>query len=309
MEPEIMKRRVFVTGASGYLGSAIAARLVRAGHEVWGLTRSEEKARSLAAAGIQPVIGDLASAGDFHGPLKNADVAVHVAADSKDAAITDQHALAAIRHAAQDGRVRRVLYTSGHWVYGDTNGQVVDETTALAPLPLVAWRAAHEDVVLDLTEFEVDAMVMRVSNVYGETRGILGGYFAEGRDHRTVTCPGDGSQFWGMVHRDDVAEAYALALEHGRRGERYIVCDESQLTAKQILEAIAHATGAELKLWDKESVLKTLGPYGEALLTSQKCTALKARRDLGWVPRHSNFVREVDDLYREWQAGREAPVA
>jgi hypothetical protein len=56
-------------------------------------------------------------------------------------------------------------------------------------------------------------------------------------------------------------------------------------------------------------VLKHLGLYGEALLSGQKCTAGKARRELGWVPRHQNFAREVDDLHREWQAGREAPVA
>ncbi len=304
-----MKRRVFVTGASGYLGGAIAARLVRGGHEVYGLTRSAEKAKALEAAGIRPVVGSLDQRESFRGPLKNADVAIHAALDSRDAAKSDQLALDAIRDAAHDGRVRRVLYTSGNWVYGDTHGAVVDESTALSPLPIAKWRAAHEEVVFDLVHVEVEAMVMRPPIVYGESRGILGGYFAEARDQRTVTCPGNGSQFWGLVHRDDVAEAYALALEHGKGGERYVVCDESQLTAKQILEAIARATGAELKLWEAEGVLKALGPYGEALLASQKATSLKARRDLGWVARHTNFVKEVDDLFREWQAGREAPVA
>lgn len=304
-----MKRRVFVTGASGYLGSAIATRLVRAGHEVYGLTRSAEKGKALEAAGIRPVVGALDQREAFRGPLKNADVAIHVAMDPRDAAKFDQLALDAIREAAHDGRVRRVLYMSGNWVYGDTHGAVVDESTALNPLPLVKWRAAHEEVVLDLAHIEVDAIVMRAPTVYGESRGILGGYFAEAREKRTVTCPGTGAQFWGLVHRDDVAEGFALALEHGKGGERYVVCDESQLTARQIFEAIARATGAELKFWEAEGVLKTLGLYGEALLASQKATSLKARRDLGWVPRHTSFIKEVDDLYREWQAGREAPVA
>jgi nucleoside-diphosphate-sugar epimerase len=304
-----MKRRVFVTGAGGYLGSAIAARLARAGNEVWGLTRTEEKGKALAAAGVQPVIGDFEHPEAFHGPLKNADVAVHVAADSKESAVTDQRALDAIRHAAQDGRVRRVLYTSGVWVHGDTGGRVADESTPLAPLPIVTWRAAHEDVVMDFTEFDVDAIVLRPTIVYGETRGMLGRYFAEGRDQKTVTCPGDGSQYWGLVHRDDVAEGYALALEHGQRGERYLLTDESQFTARQIFEAIAKATGAELKFWNRDELMKSLGSYGEALLCSAKTTALKARRDLGWVPRHTNFLKEADDMYREWQAGREASVA
>jgi len=304
-----MKRRVFVTGASGYLGSAIATRLARGEYEVMGLTRSPERGRTLAAHGVIPVIGDLDKPEVWRGQLKNTDVAIHVASDSKDAATFDQHALTTIREAVNDGRVRRVLYTSGMWVHGDTHGQVVDETTAVNPLPIVHWRAAHEEIVFDLAEFEVQAIVLRPTIVYGESRGIIGGYFAEARDQRTVTCPGNGAQFWGMVHRDDVAEAYALALEHGKGGERYILCDESQLTAKQIFEAIARATGAELRLWEAEGVLKQLGLYGEALLASQKSTAGKARRELGWVPRHQNFVREADDLFREWQAGQKAPVA
>jgi nucleoside-diphosphate-sugar epimerase len=303
-----MKRRVFITGASGYLGGAIAARLARGEYEVMGLTRSPEKAKALAAHGVIPVIGDLEKPEDWRGQMKNADVAIHAASDPKDVATRDQQALAAIRDAVNDGRVRRVLYTSGMWVHGDTHGQVVDESTPLQPLPLVTWRAAHEEVVFDLAEFEVQAIVLRPPIVYGESRGILGGYFAEARDKRTVTCPGNGAQFWGMVHRDDVAEGYALALEHGKGGERYILGDESQLTVKQIFEAIARSTGAELRHWEAEGVLKHLGLYGEALLTSQKCTAGKARRELGWVPRHQNFAREADDLYREWQAGQKTPV-
>ncbi len=304
-----MKRRVFVTGASGYLGSGIAARLARAGHEVHGLTRSPDRAGALEAAGVRPVLGDLSDLESFDGALRNSDAVVHAAWEASDTAALDQQALAAIRAAVQDGRVRRVLYTSGTWVYGDTGGEVVDESRPLAPLPLVTWRAAHEDVVLDLAEFEVDAIVLRPTIVYGESRGILGGFFQEAREKRTVTVPGDGSQHWGLVHRDDVSEAFALAIEHGKGGERYNLCDESQLTVRQIGEAIARATGAEFRTRDREAVIEELGLYGEALLADFRCTSARARRDLGWVPRHSNFVREVDDLHREWQAGREAPVA
>ena len=108
-----MKRRVFITGASGYLGSAIAARLARGEYEVMGLTRSPEKAKALAAHGVIPVIGDLEKPEDWRGQMKNADVAIHAASDPKDVATRDQQALAAIRDAVNDGRVRRVLYTSG----------------------------------------------------------------------------------------------------------------------------------------------------------------------------------------------------
>lgn len=303
-----MKRRVFLTGATGYLGSAIAARLVRAGHEVHGLTRRPEKAGALEAIGVRPVVGPLEDFASFEGPLRNADAVVHTAFEPGSAASTDQKALEAIRTAVQDGRVRRVLYTSGTWVYGDTHGEVIDEARALDPLPLVKWLAAHEEVATDLAEFEVDVIVLRPTVVYGESRGMLARWFAEARDRRTLTIPGTGEQYWPLVHRDDVAEAYALALEHGAGGQHYNLCDESTFTVRQMGEAVAQAAGAELRTSDPETLVKRLGAYGEALLASTRCSAVKARRELGWVPRHTNFVRDAAALYRDWLEGKEAPV-
>jgi len=296
-----MSTRIFVTGATGYLGGAIAARLARAGHEVFGLTRDAERASALAAIGIKPVLGDLSERDTFMGALQNCDAAVHALYDEDDVAGRDQTALEAYRQAAQDGRVRRLLYTSGMWVHGDTGGKVIDESAPIAPLGVVAWRAAHEEVAMDLSEHEVTVTVFRPAIVYGESRGILGGMFAEARARRTVSYPGDGTQHWGMVHRDDVAEAYALALEHGRGGERYALVDETQLTVREIAEAIARASGAAARPWPRAEVIAKLGLFGEALLTDQKITAVKARRQLGWVPRHTSFVHEAEALYREWQ--------
>ena len=304
-----MSQRIFVTGASGYLGSGIAARMVRAGHEVVGLTRRQEGGEALERLGVKPVIGDLAEPETFVGALKNCDAVVHAASDSAASAERDQAALEAFRAAAQDGRVRRLLYTSGMWVYGPTAGRIVDETTALAPAELVRWRVAHEEIALDLTDDEVTVIVFRPAIVYGESRGIIGGLFAEARAKHTVTIPGDGRQHWELVHRDDVAEAYHLALEHARGGERYILVDEAHLAAGDIGEAVARVTGATAKRWDARAVVKKLGPYGEALLMSQKATAARARRELGWVPRHTSFVNEAEAVYGEWQAGQRTAVS
>jgi nucleoside-diphosphate-sugar epimerase len=304
-----MPHRIFVIGASGYLGSAIAARLARAGHTVHGLTRDEARAAGLEAFGIQPVTGDLADPRAFLGTLKNCDVAVHAAFSSTDTAALDQKALDAVRAAARDGRVRRFVYTSGMWVHGDTGDKVVDEDTPLTPLAHSKWRAAHEEVALDLAQDEVAVTVLRPAVVYGESRGIIGGLFAEARDRRTATMPGDGSQYWGLVHRDDVAEAYALAIEHAEGGTRYLLNDGSAFTVRQITEAIARVTGATARPWPREEVLARLGTYGEALLASQRSTAARARRQLGWVPRHTSFVDEIDSLFKEWLASQGTPVA
>ena len=304
-----MSEKIFVTGASGYLGSAIAVRLLRAGREVHGLARSSENAETLERMGVRPLIGDLARPETFLGALKNCDAAVHAAVDPKAWSERDEKALQAFRVAAQDGRLRWLIYTSGVWVYGDTAGRVVDESSPLRPIELVRWRVAHEEVALDLADDEVAVVVVRPALVYGETRGILGGLFAEARAHRTVTIPGAGSQHWPLVHRDDLAEAYRLALEYARGGERFVLADESMHTAGEIGEAVARVTGASARRQDAAVVLRKLGAYGEALLLDQMATAAKARRELGWVPRHTSFVNEVETIYGEWQAGQRTPVA
>jgi nucleoside-diphosphate-sugar epimerase len=139
-------------------------------------------------------------------------------------------------------------------------------------------------------------------------RGALGDWFREARERRTVTFPGDGSQHWGMVHRDDVAEAYALALEHARGRARYLLVDESRFTVRELAQAVAQATGAEALPLDREAVVRAEGLSGAAMLMDQQFTAARARRELGWVPRHVSFVAEAEALYRDWQAASQAAV-
>jgi nucleoside-diphosphate-sugar epimerase len=303
------KHRVFITGATGYIGSVVAARMARAGHIVHGLTRHAERAGALEALGVQPIVGDLAHSEDWLGALQNCDAVVHAASDDAGASEQDHNALEAFRAAALDGRVRRVLYTSGIWVHGEGGDLVLDESAPLKPLELVQWRAAHEEIALDLSAHEVATVILRPGTVYGEARGILGGWFAEAREKKTVTYAGDGSQRWPMVHRDDVADAYLLALEHGKAGERYLLADESRYRVKQMAEAAASAAGATAKSWPADDVVVTLGLFGKALLNDLQVTAAKARRELGWVPRHTSFVNEAPQLWREWQEARVAKVS
>ena len=301
--------RVFVTGATGYLGAAIAARLVRGGHEVYGLAHRPERAEALRAAGVKLLLGDIAQAESYVAELKNCDAVVHAATFDREVPRRDQMALEAIRAGVVDGRVRHVLYTSEAWVHGDTGDTIEDETTAPKPPELMAWRPAHEDVALDLVDHEAHVSVIRPGVVYGGAGGMFGSWFREAREKRTITYPGDGSQRWNLVHREDVAEGYRLALEHGRGAQRFILVDESRFTVRELAEAAAAAAEAEARPLPREQVLAQLGPYGAALLMDQRVSAAKARRELGWVPRHSSFVAEADALHREWAAGERTAVA
>lgn len=305
-----MKHRIFVTGASGYIGSAVAQRFVRGGHDVMGLARNEATAQKLQAIGVTPVPGDLADISAWVGVLQNCDTAVHAAFDgATGASDMDHQALEAFRVASLDGRLRRVLYTSGIWVHGAGGDRVLDETAPLKPLELVQWRVAHEEIALDLSAHDVSTIILRPGMVYGESRGIFGMWFDEAKHKKTLTYPGDGSQHWSCVHREDVAEAYALAMEHGKGGERYLLADESHHTVKQLAEAAAAAAGATAQSWPAEDVVKTLSLFGKALLNDLQVTSAKARRELGWVPRHTSFANDAPSLWREWLDAKEAPVA
>jgi len=294
-----MTHRVFVTGATGYLGNPIARRLLRAGHQVLGLTRSPEHGRRLADAGIQPVIGDLAEPETFLSELKNCDALVHVAIDDAEASRQDQNALEAMQLAVEDGRIRHVLYTSGVYVYGDRPDLVVDEDTPLEPAEVSAWRPSHEEAVLALAAHDVTAVVLRPGVAYGGARGFIGDWFQEARDHGMISYPG-GDQHWCMVHVEDIADAYALALEHATPGSCFLLVDESRHTVRELAEAAAVAADARAVASPPDQVRETLGAAGEALLNDLRGTSARARRDLGWTPMHTSFVAEAPALAREW---------
>jgi nucleoside-diphosphate-sugar epimerase len=217
--------------------------------------------------------------------------------------------LETIRAGVADGRVRHVLYTSGVWVHGDTGERVDDETSPLQAAEYVSWRPAHEEVALDMVEQEAHVTVMRPGMVYGGTRGEFAPWFREAREKKMVTYPGTGAQHWSTVHLSDVAEGYRLALEHARGANRFLLVDESHFTVRELAEAVARAADAQAQPSDPAELRAMLGTHGAALLLDQRLTAAKARRELGWVPRHTSFVNEVADLYGDWRAGERTAVA
>jgi nucleoside-diphosphate-sugar epimerase len=119
--------------------------------------------------------------------------------------------------------------------------------------------------------------------------------------------PGDGSQHWIMVHLDDVAEAYMLALEHSAGGERY--CSRiRQHTVRDLAVRRRVSSPRRRGAAPKRRSERPTADDGPAMLMDQRGTAAKARRELGWVPRHLTFVAEADALHREWLTGQKAPV-
>src|SRR5687768_10635775 len=142
--------RIFITGATGYIGSAVAEAFARRGHLVWALVRSREKARALEAKEIVPVLGDMRDPGSFAAPAREAEVLVHCAAEySADYQALDGQTVHAFLDAANRSRgAKTLIYTSGVWLYGDTGARTVDEAAAPESYSLIPWRGEHEKLVL-----------------------------------------------------------------------------------------------------------------------------------------------------------------
>jgi nucleoside-diphosphate-sugar epimerase len=176
---------VFLTGATGYIGSAVAEALQKAGHKVTGLARTDEKSKQLEARGVRACLGDLLKPETVAAPARAAEGVIHTAStNDANAAQADATVVRAILKTLE-GTGKPFVYTSGVWVLGSTGDKVADEHTPVNPTPLVAHRPAIEQEVLAYKDRGVRTIVIRPALVYGR-----GGQRA--KDVHEV-CPGDGS--------------------------------------------------------------------------------------------------------------------
>jgi nucleoside-diphosphate-sugar epimerase len=273
--------RVFVGGASGYIGSAVARSLKRRGHHVLGSARSDAAAEKLKAAGVEPVRADLSDAASFGRAARTADAVIQ-AASTSDAHSPDYEprAAAAILEAIA-GAEKTFIVTSGVWVYGPTGDTPATEETPPRPFSMVSWRPALEQAVLRAAK--VRGIVIRPGWVFGRGGGTPGVWVASARTQRKVAVPGDGKSQWSPVHVDDLGELYALALEKAPAGSIYNGTSGEVITTGDVGRTIARRHGAELSLWPLEDARKALGPYADALALDQVVRS-PAALALGWRP-------------------------
>jgi nucleoside-diphosphate-sugar epimerase len=297
---------VFITGATGYIGFNVAMAYRRAGHAVWGLTRSAEKARLLSRHEIRPVVGRLQETAGWAAAAADCSILIHAAVDYQtDPFAIDKQAVEFLLSLARQGpQPKTLIYTSGVWVYGNTHGKLVDETTPLNPPKLVARRPATEQLVLDAAG--VRGLVIRPGCVYGYQGGLTGLWFAAAVKEKALTAVGDGNNRWTMVHADDLADAYLRAGESGLRGEVFNVTDRSRWSVGEMLAAVARATGyaGKITFLPVAEAAKTMGDFAECLALDQHADSRKAVRLLGWQPRHGGFVDDAETYGNSWQAAQ-----
>ncbi|GHH28131.1 NAD-dependent epimerase/dehydratase family protein [Lentzea cavernae] len=272
--------KVFVTGASGYIGKATQSALLRHGHVVEALARTDASANAVREAGATPVRGGLSDLDVLTAAAGRADAVIHLA--QADSAEADLAAATAMQEGAGEGVY---VHTGGTWVYGDTDG-IADEDAAWNPPPLVAWREDVEKEVLSRGR----SVVIRPGLLYGRENRLIDAFFTRpGKEIGAIPHIGDGTNHWSLVHVDDLAELYVVALT-ARAGAVYVGVGGVDPTALEIATAISHGAGLDgrtisLSLDDARA---RMGPIADAFALDQRFTPARAREELGWTPRHTD---------------------
>ncbi|MFI5211048.1 MAG: NAD-dependent epimerase/dehydratase family protein [Gemmatimonadales bacterium] len=284
---------VFLTGATGYIGSAVAERLRLAGHSVSGLVRSDASAARAAAAGVNPIPGNLEDRAGVGAAARAADGVINLAT-TYDPAI-DGPAIDAILEALA-GSNKPFIYTSGIWSHGNTGDTVVDETSPPNPAELVRWRVAVEERVLAAAKRGIRSVVIQPAIVYGRGGGILAGFVESAQEKGAAQYVGTGGNRWPLVHVDDLADLYLLALEKAPPGTLLLAVTGKSHRVAQVAEAASRGAGAggRTEPWPLEEARKTLGAYADALVLDQQASGKRARELLDWKPHRLGVVEELE---------------
>ena len=203
---------IFLTGATGYVGSSVIEAFLRGGHDVTALVRDPEKAEFISSRGVHAVIGDLEKPSSYAAAAERSEVIVHTALDGssrrdKIDRLAVDTLLAAATCRVVSGKPAAFIYTSAVWVLGDTAAPVAEDAP-VRPTPLVAWRPAHERLVLDAGRFRAPrTVVMRPGIVYGGNRGIIADMLKDAANG-LVRVIGDGNNHWPCVYDRDLADVY-----------------------------------------------------------------------------------------------------
>jgi nucleoside-diphosphate-sugar epimerase len=300
--------KVFVTGGTGYIGSAVSLQLKKAGHDVQALVRNKDKASVLQGAGVKLVQGDLANPAGYAAAAYGVQAIVHCASDSGPQHVElDRKSIQNARELLH-GRVGATfIYTSGIWVLGDTAGAVADESTSTNPAQIAAWRPAHEQITLGLSKEGIRAVVVRPGIVYGGARGgIPASMFGSALKQGAAQMIGEGANHWPLVHVEDLAELYVRLVERAPAGSIFHAADASTHTLREIAEAASRAAGkgGKVSALPLDKARQSMGPFADALALDQKLSSEKARTELDWRPRHEDFVAEAPQLFAQWHSAQ-----
>lgn len=280
---------LFVTGATGYIGSVTTEHLTRAGHTLTALARSEHSQARLAAQGVTQVRGELSDTARLAELASAAEGVVWMATSNREE--IDAPAVDAILERLR-GSGKTFLYTSGVWVHGNTRGRG-DEDSPLDAAELVAFRVPVERRVL--TTPGIRGLVVRPGIVYGRNGGIPSMLSASAAASGAARFVGTGENRWATVWVDDLADLYVRTLERAPAGSVLIGVHGAAFRVREIARAASAGAGAAERVvsWPLSEARVELGAFADALVLDQELSSARAERLLGWRPRGPSIVEEL----------------
>jgi nucleoside-diphosphate-sugar epimerase len=304
--------KIFMTGASGYIGGTVADSLIKAGHSVAGLARTEGSAAKLRAHGIGAVRGELSAHSIVRAAARNADAVINCADAS------DPFVVAAIVEGLC-GSGKAFLHTSGSSVIGDKaaggfSPKIHHEDTPFDPLPEKVQRVAVDRTVLASASQGVRSVVLCPCLIYGQGRGAnpdsiqVPSLIRQAVKSGIPRYIGAGENVWSTVHIEDVASAFLLALDAARGGSFYYI-ENGEASLKSIVQSIARLLGGKRlpESWGIDEAIAEWGPQAAwiSLGGNSRISAEKARRMLGWKPAGADLFHEIEQGWyrRQLDAG------
>jgi nucleoside-diphosphate-sugar epimerase len=291
----------FVLGGTGFIGAALARVLIQRGHRLTGLARSETAANKLRSIGGEPLMGDLAGPASWIERLPQVDAVVDLACDlDADMGTVGRRLLDALLQKLGGQRQRpRFITTGGCWLFGATGDDVATEATPFSPLPAFAWMVPHARRIL--ASPAVDGIVIHPAMVYTAAGGVFTRFAEDARAGAAIRVVGNEAVRWPLVHRDDLAELYALALDRAPPGSSYIGAATEGLQVGRIARAFARRFGrpdqAALVI-STDQVACELGAWAGGYALDQQLSGAKAKAELGWQPAHLDAEGEIAAMPR-----------
>jgi nucleoside-diphosphate-sugar epimerase len=288
--------RIFVTGATGFIGSRVIPELLAGGHSVIGVTRSDEGAKALVAAGVEPHRGTLEDPASLATGAAKADAVIHLAFDHDfsrfmDNCEKDRRVIKAIGEALA-GSNRPFVITSGTGMGNAKPGQLATEDTIAIDNPNP--RVASEVTGLELAKAGVKVVVVRLPQVHDTHRqGLVSPYAMISKQKGLAGYVGDGLNRWPAAHVSDVARLYKLAVEQGKAGERFNAVDEEGVAAKDIAAVVGRGLGVPIASLTAEQAAENYGWLGHFLAMDMPASSAWTRERLGW---RTTGPRMLEDL-------------
>lgn len=304
-----------MTGASGYIGGTVADSLVKAGHSITGLARSDAAVAKLRQHGMQAVRGDLGSHSVVRDAARAADAVINCAN-------ADDPFVAAALLEGLAGSGKTLLHTSGSSIVGDKSAgkfspKVYHEDTPYEPLPEKIQRVAIQRGVLAAAAQGVRSVVLCPTLIYGEGRGAnpdsiqVPNLIRQAVKSGVPRYIGAGENVWSTVHIEDVCDVYLLALESAPAGSFFYV-ESGEASFKSIVESIGRLLGGKAAQgWSIDEAIAQWGAMSAwfSLGGNSRVNADKARRMLGWEPKGASLFDEIERGWykRQLEAGAYAP--